>query len=211
MVNRCQSFVETRNLKFGTNPNPTKSKTKCVVFSKKKSKIKPMSILLNDDVLPWVTEVFHLGSLLQADNSMRKDITRKRCIFNNKCNSLLQEFYAASPSVIMKCINTYASSFPSSQLWNVDSNESERLYKSWNVLVRQVFGLDRKTHRSLIEPVSKVLHLKTMLCSRMVKFSLKLRECPKFTTRFLANMFSTDLRVHLEEILHTLPSYVMFR
>ena len=36
MVNLCQSFVAQKNLKFGTHPNPDKSKTKCIVFSKKR-------------------------------------------------------------------------------------------------------------------------------------------------------------------------------
>ena len=32
MVNFCQEFAASRNLKFGTNVNPMKSKTKCILF-----------------------------------------------------------------------------------------------------------------------------------------------------------------------------------
>ena len=35
MVDTCQRFASKKNLKFGTNVNPTKSKTKCIVFTKK--------------------------------------------------------------------------------------------------------------------------------------------------------------------------------
>ena len=32
MINICQRYTERLNLRFGTNPNPEKSKTKCIVF-----------------------------------------------------------------------------------------------------------------------------------------------------------------------------------
>ena len=38
MIDICHNFVSARNLKFGTNSNPEKSKTKCIIFESKKSK-----------------------------------------------------------------------------------------------------------------------------------------------------------------------------
>ena len=35
MVNICAEFMKKKSLKFNTNINPVKSKTKCVIFSKK--------------------------------------------------------------------------------------------------------------------------------------------------------------------------------
>ena len=35
MVNSCSVFMKKKKLKFSTNPDPAKSKTKCVIFSKK--------------------------------------------------------------------------------------------------------------------------------------------------------------------------------
>ena len=35
MIDLCQDFATKMNLKFGTNVNPDKSKTKCIVFSQK--------------------------------------------------------------------------------------------------------------------------------------------------------------------------------
>ena len=35
MVNICSKFVSARNLKFGTNADPKRSKTKCIMFSKR--------------------------------------------------------------------------------------------------------------------------------------------------------------------------------
>ena len=79
MVDICQKFVSSRNLTFGTNIDPNKSKTKCLVFSKKRldfSKLK--CITLNGNELPWVETVKHLGHTLQYDNSMKLDMAHKR-------------------------------------------------------------------------------------------------------------------------------------
>ena len=35
MVNMCDKFTKMKNLKFSTNADPSKSKTKCIIFSKK--------------------------------------------------------------------------------------------------------------------------------------------------------------------------------
>ena len=77
-----------QNLKFGTNSNPERSKTKCNVFSKKTVYARPLYILLNNGQLPWVNQVNHLGHVLQCDNSMRIDIARKRGVFIGKMNLL---------------------------------------------------------------------------------------------------------------------------
>ena len=74
------------------------------------------------------------------------------------------------------------------------SNEAEKLYRSWNVMVRNFLNLDKKTHRSLIEPLSGHLHLKTMLLSRFVRFHKGLVNSPKFTVRFLARLAERDQR-----------------
>ena len=75
----CQDFVTAKNLKFGTNTDPGKSKTKCIIFAKKHSAGRqPKNITLNGDQLPCVSQVKHLGHMLQADNSMKVDIAEKR-------------------------------------------------------------------------------------------------------------------------------------
>ena len=78
MVNLCQEYVGAGNLKFGTNANPDKSKTKCIILTrKKKLDFQPKNMTLNGDILPWVTQVKHLGHMVQSDNSMRIDSAQK--------------------------------------------------------------------------------------------------------------------------------------
>ena len=79
MVDICQRFASSHNLKFGTNSDPIKSKTKCILFTKKNlptNVVKPIS--LDGNELPWVHDVKHLGHSLERDNSMKMDLTKKR-------------------------------------------------------------------------------------------------------------------------------------
>ena len=63
LVDKCQKFASQRNLKFGTSPNQQKSKTKCIVFSKKmKNRAKLAPIMLDGQKPPWVSSVNHLGA-----------------------------------------------------------------------------------------------------------------------------------------------------
>ena len=55
MVDMCSQFASSRNLTFGTNVDQEKSKTKCIILSKKsKLNFQAMNISLNGDQLPWV-------------------------------------------------------------------------------------------------------------------------------------------------------------
>ena len=48
LVTMCQKFASGKNLKFGTDPNPSKSKTKCIVFTKKRLDYKLLAPIVLD-------------------------------------------------------------------------------------------------------------------------------------------------------------------
>jgi len=195
MVDICQKFAESRNLTFGTNPNPTKSKTKCIAFTKKNLTPDTLKcIQLNGNDLPWVEKIRHLGHTLQKNNSMKLDITEKREAFIGKTNSLLQEFGNVSPKVLIKLLQTFAANLYGSNLWDIFGTDCNRLYTSYNVAIRNIMKVERCTHRYMIEPISNVPHLKTMLSSRFVSFHNSLIHSKKFPIRFLARLFQSDMR-----------------
>ena len=75
MIKVCEKFAGENNLKFSTNVDPKKSKTKCIIFSRKPVDSRKVSpIVLNHDPLPWVPNVNHLGNVLQCDNKMSIDL-----------------------------------------------------------------------------------------------------------------------------------------
>ena len=168
MVSICERFAKARKLKFSTNVNPAKSKTKCVIFTKVKDMKNDVApIILNGNPLPWVESFKHLGNILQSDNSMRADCLAKRAKFIGKVNSLLQEFSFVDSSVMVRILEIYVTNFYGSSLWDLYSPEVTRIFSSWNVTIRNVFNLPWTTHRYFVEAVSSTRHPKTMLCSRL--------------------------------------------
>ena len=195
MIDKCSEFMNQKSLKFSTNANPEKSKTKCVIFSKRaRDRVNVAPIKLNGDDLPWVDEVKHLGNLLECNNSMRRDIAVKRGRFIGKLNSLSQEFHFVSPAIFTKLLNIYAVSFYGSGLWDLFSSDCERLYRAWNVAIRQAWRIPNTTHRYLIESISESLQPKVMLASRYITFVKSLLTSPKYPVRVLAQLCSTDYR-----------------
>ena len=195
MVSICEKFAKLRRLKFSTNPNPSKSKTKCVMFTKDKTDKDSLApIMLNGDPLPWVETVKHLGNTLEVNNSMKTDCLQKRGKFIGKIHSLLQEFHYADPSVLLKILNIYVTSFYGSNLWDLYSKEVVKIFSSWNVTVRNIFRLPRTTHRFFIEAVSDCTHPKTMMCTRFMRFVENMKTCTKLSVRYLVNLVIDDRR-----------------
>ena len=193
---------------FSTNENPDKSKTKCLVFTKKpRDRADILPVQLDNSPLPWVRQVKHLGNLLQVDNTMKLDIGNKRGKFIGKVTSILQEFHYVDPEILTKIMNIFTTSFYGSNLWDIFSPECEKLYKSWNVAIRQVYGVNRCTHRYFIETLSQSMHPKTMLCARYVAFYKSLISSSKVSVRFLARLFENDGRTVLGKTLSTLRRY----
>ena len=205
MVNTCAVFASKMNLKFSTHPNPVKSKTKGIIFSAKpRDRSNVLNLKLNGDELPWVNEVKHLGNTLENNNSMQRDMSKKKGQFIGKVNSMLQEFHYVHPKVFMKLINVYTASFPGSNLWDLFSSDSERLYKAWNVAVRLAYNVPNTTHRYLISPLSSAHHLKVMLTSRYINFMKSLQASTKYVVRVLLSICVNDLRTVMGRTLSTL-------
>ena len=147
MVTLCEKYAEAKNMKFSTNTDPEKSKTKCVIFTKsQKERKNVLPIILNKKKLPYVDQVKHLGHYLSYDNKMTVDCDIKRGKFISKIHSLAQELFFASPEVIMKLFNVYTTSFYGSNLYNLFDKSCTRLYTAWNCAVRQAFHVINLTH-----------------------------------------------------------------
>ena len=195
MVTICEKFAKMRKLKFSTNANPIKSKTKCIIFAKgRAAKGNFAPIFLNGDPLPWVERVKHLGNILQSDNSMRDDTLMKRGKLIGKIHSLLQEFHYVDPSVLVRILNIHVTAFYGSSLWDLYSKEVIKIFSTWNVTVRNIFKLPRTTHRYFIESISGSIHPKTMLCTRLVKFLETMLTCSKGSVRYLTSLVKNDRR-----------------
>ena len=91
--------------------------------------------------------------------------------------------------------------FHGSSLWALISKDAERIYKTWNLTVRNVFCLARTIYRRLIEPVSSCFHIKTSLISRYIKFVNTLMESRKFSVRYLARIMAGNVNSLMGRLL----------
>ena len=193
LLNICQDFASKRNLKFSVSEDIEKSKTKCIIFTKRKmNKYNTIPIYLDGKPLKYVDKLNHLGNMLQSDNSMKIDISRKRTKFIGKVNSLNQELYFSSPDVRAKFYSIYCCNFYSSSIWDLFNRGCDKLYKSFNVAIRICFNLPWNTHRYLIEELIDFPHPKIMLCSRFVNFHLSVKNSKKSSIRLLSHLSLLD-------------------
>ena len=194
MVSTCEEYAKEHNLQFSTDANPSKSKTKCMAFTKRKE-CELRNILLCSNPLPWVKRIKHLGSVVTNDlQIMADDTTQKRAEYINKNNELFQEFHYTHPASMVKINNYFNTSFYGSVLWDLFGTESLRLEKTWNISMRKMQHLPRKTHRYVLEPISMTKHIIFSLYSRFIKFVDGISCCQKSAMRNLLTTIKHDCR-----------------
>ena len=194
MLNICERYANSHNLQFSTDPNPQKSKTKCIGFLQKERGLPNLKLCGNN--LPWVKTGKHLGTRIDGDTRsiLSNDVIEKRARYIQRNNELLQEFSFACGKTKMFINKVYNGSFYGSILWDLYGKESTMLYSTWNVSIRQMLRLDRATHRYLIEPLSGMDHLKNSLIKRFISFTEKMSSSKKGVINNVYPIISSDCR-----------------
>ena len=170
MIDTCSNYASRHNLKFSTNENVQKSKTKCMAFLRKKKDLR--NLKLDKKELPWVNSVIHLGTIItnEIDNLTSQDLKQKRAMYIAKNNELNQEFFFAHHRTKILINNVYNTSFYGSPLWDIYSKDFEKLCNSWNTSHRIMLDLPRQTHRYFLEHLSKTRHIMKSLKMRFISF-----------------------------------------
>ena len=107
---------------------------------------------------------------MQGLSTLDSDTRDKRVKFIGKFHSLRQEFGFLQANTLFKIIEIYATSFYGSNLWNYSSYETERVFTSWNNMVRSVWNVSNTAHRYLVEELSGTKHIRTKLFQRYTNF-----------------------------------------
>ena len=142
MLDIAEKYVRDHSISFSTNPEPSKSKTKGMIFSKKPLKYSPEPLLLNGNPLPWVEKAMYLGNqVTTVMDGLCKDTKVKRARYIERNIEISQEFPSAHPEVKCKINKIYNSSFPGSVLYDLTSDSVRQLVNSWSVSVRHMWGL----------------------------------------------------------------------
>ena len=198
MLAICEKYAASHGLRFSTDPNPKKSKTRCLAFLQKERNVRPVVLCGND--LPWVSSCKHLGNTIVttasalAGDIRSQDVKIKRSAFINKNNELIQEFHFAHPKSVSEINMIQNSHFYGSVLWSLSSKEVVKLERSWNVAFRRMYNLPWETHCYLVEPVSEKPHARTLMARRFLNFVLTIRNSKKVALKSLLRAVEFDTR-----------------
>ena len=185
------------NISFSTDPDPIKSKSKCIfMIGDRKNLARPSPLILGGRELPWVTNAVHLGHELHESGKMDYDAKVKRAEFIAKSVELRETFGFASPVEVLQAHKLYCSSFYGSMLWNLSGEAASQVFSAWSVAVRLSWSCPRDTRTYLMQQVlsSGLDSAKTDILVRYSKFFRSLRCSPSREVRVLANLVSRDIR-----------------
>ena len=188
MLETCEEYAATHNLKFSTDPIARKSKTRCLAFLKKERKLfRRMKLCGN--FLPWETSGKHIGNKIITDRDITKqDIKEKRARYISRNNEILQEFSYAHPRTKFEVNKIFNSHFSGQVLWDLFCRESEMVENTWNVSFRLTYNLPRNCKKFLVEPVSDCVHIKKTFIKRFLNFISQIKKSSKIA---LKNVFHT--------------------
>ena len=192
MLQIAEAFFKKHGIDISVNIVPEKSKTKCLAFNVKKNI--PARLSLYNYQLPWVKDYKHLGHFIHTDESMSHDILQKRGQFISKVHALRQELGKQHPEVFMYLVQVYLGSMYGSNIWDLFSPASRRLYTAWNILIRTTFDLPYATHRYILYNITNSPHIRISIMKRFIKFYSRLAVCNKPEIRLLFNLQKFDCR-----------------
>ena len=185
MLRLAHEYVQEHNIAFSTDPEPSKSKTKGIIFSRRLLSFTPEPLELNGNPLPWIENAKYLGNTITGiPDGFSKDAKQKRAGYIERNVELMQEFNIAHPDVKCKINRIYNSSFPGSVLYNLSSDSVRHMVSSWSVSVKQMWGLPHQAHRYLVRELGGQ-HAEEMLIIRYVKFVQSIRKSPKLAVQFM--------------------------
>ena len=197
MLSTVEDFARRYNISFSTDPNPRKSKSKCILMiGKKRGMRKPPPLVLCGHDLPWVENAVHLGHELHESGLMDYDTVIKRAQFINKSVEIRNMFHWAAPADVLRALKTYCSSFYGCLLWDLSGSKALQVYSAWDTCVKLTWGCPRWTRTFLLQQVlnSSETSARTDILSRYGKFSKNLRESVSKEIRVLFNLVSRDLQ-----------------
>ena len=197
MINTCERFAKKYNLQFSTDPDPNKSKSKCIfVCGLNRKKEKPVPLVLNGKELPWVESALHLGHVFHESGSMEHDTKAKRAAFIGESTECRESFGFASPCDVLKAVKVHSGSHYGSNLWQLDSPMTEQYYSAWRTCVKLAWQVPRSANTYFVDHLlaNGLTSVKTDIMSRYTKFVDGLHSSPSMEVRVMFGVAAGDVR-----------------
>ena len=205
MLSKCEDFAIRHNLQFSTDPDPRKSKSKCIfVCGRNRNLAKPATLTLYGADLPWVSTATHLGHELSEDGTMDTDVRGKRAAFVTRSTEIRETFGFASPLEVLKAVKVYTCDFYGSMLWDLGGDQVKQLLNCWSTCVKIAWNVPRATHTYFVDHLlaCDLSSARVDIMDRYLKFCRGLLKSPTREVLVMANISARDVRSTVGKNLH---------
>ena len=196
MLRICEDYAGDNNLEFSTDPDPVKSKSKCIYMQGHMKKPKPLNLQLYGVDLPWVSTATHLGHELSQDCNMEQDMKIKRADFIGKSTEVRESFNFAQPNQVLQAVRSYCCSMYGAMTWSLCSDKAMQVFNCWNTCVKLAWGVPRSTHSYLVDSLlsSGIPSVRASLLACYWKFLEGVKTSTSMEVRVVACLASGDIR-----------------
>ena len=197
MLYEMEAFADESNITFSTNALPSKSKSKCIFVTGKKTNLsKPAPLVLCGRELPFVAQADHLGNMLTEHGNMEKDAAVKRAKFIQSSVETKELFKWAAPAEIIKATKVYSSSFYGSNLWDLSGDKAKQVFTAWNTAVKMAWGCPIWTRTWMMQQLLCCGHTSARvdILSRYANFFHSLRRSACHEVQVLSRFLARDVQ-----------------
>ena len=196
MLKMCENYAGENNLEFSTDPDPAKSKSKCIFMQGKMKHQKPVPLKLYGVDLPWVRTANHLGNELSEECNMEDDIKHKKADFIRRSTEVREGFSFAQPNQVLQAVRTYCCSVYGAMIWPLFSDMTKQVFNCWSTCVKLAWGVPRSTHTYLVDNFLSC-GIPSMRSSQLAcfwKFLHGVKGSSSLEVRVVANLSAADIR-----------------
>ena len=198
MLRTCEQFARENNIRFSTDPDPAKSKSKVVYVTGPRGAglQKPVPLQLCGQDLPWVARAEHLDHTLSEDGTMRQDAREKRAQFIDCHVKTRETFSFAHPVEQLEAVEKYCCSVYGSNLYDFTDNEFGMICSAWRTGVKLAWGVHRGCRTYLLQQVLApgIISLRVNLLMRFRTFFRSLLESPSPEVQVAVRLAARDVR-----------------
>ena len=196
MLRIYEVYAEDNNLEFSTDPDPQKSKSKCIFMQGNMRKPKPVNIQLYGVDLPWVKTANHLGIELSEECNMNQDMKHKKADFIDKSTEIRESFSFAQPNQILEAVRMYCCSLYGSMTWSLYSDKANQVFNCWSTWAKLAWGVTRATHSYIVDNLlsAGLPSLRSCVLARFCKFIESVKSSKSMEVRLVASLSVGDMR-----------------
>ena len=196
MLDVASAYAAEVGLKFSTDPDPVKSKSKAVfMVGRQRNLAKPAPLLLSGKALPYVPHATHLGHEFHESGTMEMDTRMRRGSYIGRSLEVQDAFTFAAPAETLGAVKLYCCDLYGGMLARLGGQPATQLMNCWGVTVKDVWRVPRATHRVYARWLSSGFSsIREDLLSRWVKFYQSLVTGPSPEVATLARVAAADMR-----------------